>query len=301
MTSWHSYGKVYNLGHKAVTELFDGPVVIEEKVDGSQFSFGLFDGEIKCRSRNKEMNIESPVGMFQEAAITVAGLKDKLHPGWTYRGEYLRTPKHNALAYDRVPKGHIIIFDIAVGEEDYLPYIDKANEAERLGLEVVPIISAGKVESAEELEKFLERDSTLGGQKIEGVVIKNYDRFGPDKKILMGKHVSEKYREMHDKKWVGERTGPRAIIDQISEALATEARWEKAVQHLRDRGELEGEPRDIGKLIVEAQNDIGEECEDMIKDMLYVWAIRNIRKGAVRGLAEWYKGKLLEQQFADKS
>ena len=45
MTVLTSYPKVYQLGHKAVLDIFSGPVVIQEKIDGSQFSFGLVGGE----------------------------------------------------------------------------------------------------------------------------------------------------------------------------------------------------------------------------------------------------------------
>ena len=40
-TSWHSYPKVYAIGHAYLGALFDGEVVVTEKVDGSQFSFGI--------------------------------------------------------------------------------------------------------------------------------------------------------------------------------------------------------------------------------------------------------------------
>ncbi len=39
--SWHSYPKIYGLGHKAITELLSDNVMVEEKIDGSQFSFGI--------------------------------------------------------------------------------------------------------------------------------------------------------------------------------------------------------------------------------------------------------------------
>ena len=42
-TSWHSYPQIYNLGHKAIAGIFDDDVLIEEKIDGSQFSFGRGD------------------------------------------------------------------------------------------------------------------------------------------------------------------------------------------------------------------------------------------------------------------
>jgi hypothetical protein len=43
MTSWHSYPKLYAMGHRAIADLLLDDVIVQEKVDGSQFSFGLFD------------------------------------------------------------------------------------------------------------------------------------------------------------------------------------------------------------------------------------------------------------------
>lgn len=34
MSSWTSYPKVWNLGHKAIADLLRGEVVVQEKVDG---------------------------------------------------------------------------------------------------------------------------------------------------------------------------------------------------------------------------------------------------------------------------
>ncbi len=60
-------------------------------------------------------------------------------------------------------------------------------EAERLGLEVVPLLHSGRIDSIETFRSFLARTSILGGQPIEGVVIKpvGYNLFGPDKKCLL--------------------------------------------------------------------------------------------------------------------
>ena len=40
----HSYSKVYQIGHKVIRDIFNDEVLIEEKIDGSQFSFGVIDG-----------------------------------------------------------------------------------------------------------------------------------------------------------------------------------------------------------------------------------------------------------------
>lgn len=294
----NSYPQIFALGHRYIKDLFLDDVLIEEKVDGSQFSFGRMSGELFCRSKGCKIHVNAPGSMFSKAVESVSKLD--LHDGWTYRGEYLQKPKHNALAYSRIPNNHVIIFDINTGLENYLTYDEKKRESERIGLEIVPILYYGKVDNPETLLSFLEHDSILGGQKIEGVVVKNYSRFGQDKKVLMGKYVSEKYKEVHNKEWGESNPKNTDIVQSIVVAYRTDARWMKAVQHLKERGELTDSPKDIGLLIKEAQSDIVKECADEIKELLWNKYKSTILRGATSGLPEWYKQELLGLQFDDE-
>ena len=300
MSSWHSYGKIYNIGHPAVKDLFQGPVLIEEKVDGSQFSFGVFDGEIKCRSKGKEQLVAAPDKMFNQAIETVKLLKDILRPGWTYRGEYLNKPRHNALAYDRIPKNNIILFDIAVNEETYLTRIEKETEANRIGLEIVPQFKL-EIKNADDIKMLLEYTSILGGQKIEGIVVKNYTRFGSDGKTLMGKHVSEAFKEVHKLTWGESNPSKKDILAFLIYKYKHPTRWNKAIQHLQEAGNLTNSPKDIGNLIKEVQRDIKEECSEEIAQELMRYAMEHILRGSIAGLPEWYKEKLLELQFEENN
>ena len=106
----NSYPKVYNLGHPAIKELFEDSVIIDEKIDGSQFSFAKINNELLCKSKGKELFINQPEKMFSRALATVIKIKDKLKEGYINRAEYLQKPKHNTLAYDRIPNNHLIIF-----------------------------------------------------------------------------------------------------------------------------------------------------------------------------------------------
>ena len=74
--SYHSYPKVWALGHSAIKELLFDEVTVEEKVDGSQFSFGRFNGEFKCRSKGAHIIPDAPEAMFAEgvAFFTIADL-----------------------------------------------------------------------------------------------------------------------------------------------------------------------------------------------------------------------------------
>src|SRR5688572_28061934 len=143
MNQIRSYPSVMQVGHKMIADIFKSPVLVEEKVDGSQFSFGLIGGELVCRSKGKQQLLDAPDEMFKKAIENIRTFI--LHPEWTYRGEYLSKPKHNTLAYSRVPANNIILYDIDAGLEEYMSPAEKHAEAARLGLEFVPVLFEGLV------------------------------------------------------------------------------------------------------------------------------------------------------------
>lgn len=289
-----SYPEIYQIGHRHIKDIFASPVVIEEKVDGSQFSMCRFGGVLSCRSKGKDIIIDAPEKMFNAAIETAKSLD--LHDGWTYRCEYLSKPKHNTLAYSRVPAKHLIVFDVMTGPETYLTPVEKRFEANRIGLECVPCF-LGDLPGITNLskglaEELLQKDSILGGCKVEGFVVKNYAMFTPDKKIAIAKYVSEAFKEKHQHEWKSANPGPTDVIQLIAAQLRTDARWEKAVQHLRDEGKLSGDLKDIGPLINEVKADIEKEETDWIKDRLFAHFSQQIIRQTTYGLPEWYKGKM---------
>lgn len=325
MSSWGSYPQIFSLGHRAIRDLLDGDVNVEEKVDGSQFSFGLVESNtddagnvvdaeytkidgisysLKIRSKGAVMHIDAPEKMFNKGAETVKRLAEEglLHPGWTYRGEFLAKPAHNALAYERVPMGNVILFDVSTGDQEYLSYADKAKEAARLGLECVPLLFSGRILDASTIRNFFSTTSILGGQCIEGVVIKpvGYDQFGTDKKVLLGKLVSESFKEVHRKTWGENNPTSKDIIGQVVEQYRTPARWAKALIHMREEGKIKDDVTDIGPILKAVAPDVKKECEEEIKDIMFKWGWPSISRGLVAGLPEWYKGELLKRQFENE-
>jgi hypothetical protein len=293
-----SYPSLFNLGHKALANLFEAPVIIEEKVDGSQFSFGNEGGVIACRSKGKQINVEDPEKLFGKAVETVLRLASKLPDGLIFRGEYLAKPHHNTLTYGRAPAQFVIIYDIQTAGEYYLEREEKQSLCDELGLELVPEFYRGMIPqdgSTEFLASFFGRSSILGGS-IEGIVIKpaSYDLFGVDKKLLVAKYVREEFREVHKATWKqehGEKTGAD-IITGLARQFATPARWEKAVHHLRDAGLLVNAPQDIGKLMAEVPVDVAKEEADAIKEALFTWVWPQLKRKLTAGLPEWYKDRL---------
>lgn len=293
----YSYPTVFSLGHKAIQGIFDSPVIVEEKIDGSQFSFGVIEGELQARSKGKQFILDAPEKMFNKAIDTIREIAPALKPDWIYRGEFLGKPKHNVLCYDRIPNKGVILYDISPGLEEYLTPEEKQFEANRIGLECVPHLYSGMVSGFEMFKDFLDKISILGGTKVEGVVVKNYLLFTAEKKVAMGKYVSEQFKEVAGGEWRKANPTARDIVDQLILKYKTPARWMKAVQHLRDAGNLEGSPRDIGNLIREVPVDILKENEQDIKDALFNHFWKHIQRGVVAGLPEWYKDELAKDAF----
>ncbi len=145
----------------------------------------------------------------------------------------------------------------------------------------------------------LDQDSLFGGCKIEGVVIKpvGYVLYGEDKKALLGKFVSEVFKETHQQSWKESNPSNKDVLDRLAKVYGTQARWLKATQHLRESGQLENSPRDIGNLLKEVVVDVEKECKEEIMQKLWEHSWPSLRRMLTGGLPEWWKEKLLREQF----
>lgn len=294
-----SYSEVFTLGHPAILDIFEDPVYVEEKIDGSQFSFGRVSGEFCCRSKRKDITYDRDK-MFNKAYETAYEVVSNfaLPANCIIRCEYLERPKHNVLCYNRVPHRHLIVYDIEIDNAP-LPYIAKKDMCEKFNLECVPLLHQGKILSSQDVISLMDRESILGGCKIEGMVFKNYQRWTKDKKYYVGKFVAEEFKEKNRHEFKANNPTAKDVVLRLCEELRTEARWQKAVQHLREEGLLCYEPKDIALLIKEVRVDVEKEEKEYIKEELYKHFSRQILSSTIHGLPEWYKVKLMEGVFKD--
>lgn len=303
-----AFPKIFQLGHRHTLNIWDGPVEITEKVDGSQFGFGKINNQIVCRSRGKQIILDAPDALFDKAVDYVVNIfaHKSVPDNFIFWGEYLKKPKHNVLAYNRVPKNHIALFGGMDLESGLLFKWNKLEEwADFLDVDIVPLLDQtdnGNENVVQSLQQLLEHESFLGGPKIEGVVIKNYYHELWVGEVLFplqaAKYVSEKYKEKHDHKAKADKHGG---VQGFIDSFRTEARWLKAIQHLRENGALLGEPKDIGPLIWEIQTDLIEEHEDEIKEHLYKTFLPQFKRKAIAGFPEYYKEYLVKQMEVNKN
>jgi hypothetical protein len=293
-----AFPKILHVGEKAIAELFDGEVEVTEKLDGSQLGFGVVNGELIVRSKGKEQDLDNPDKMFGVAVQYLKSVftEGKLIEGAFYYGEYLEKPRHSTLAYDRTPTNNISLFGVMMGGEfkDY-DYIKK--EAARLGVDAVPLIFKGKLENAEAVLELVKGVSYLGGSQREGVVVKAYrdwEYLGRlHYTVMAGKYVTEEFKEVHQKDWKKLNTG-KGKLEVMKAQYKSEARWRKAVQHLRDDGLLTGTPKDIGPLMKEVKADVELEEKENIKNQLWSLFGDDFLREAQTGLPQWYKEQIVK-------
>lgn len=318
MSNLPSIPKIHTLGNRENHGIFEELVQVEEKIDGSQFSFGVVGGRIEFRSKGQPVDPEN-AGMFKLACVNaVTAIQTALRPGQDLQGlifqcEYLAKPKHNILAYGRVPTNHLVLFDVRFPDGSYANSMVREEWAKALGIEVVQVFYYGYLPGTTNLDSFGEyhqRESQLGGCKVEGVVVKNYFKKHPDAQTsrspMTAKIVAPSFKEKRASVPQNPgKAGATDIVDKLVNCLRTEARWLKAIQHLREAGKLENCNKDIGPLCKEIQADIVGEEETWIKQKLFEEFSKEILNGCVRGFAPFYQ-KLLangpsvyqEQQIA---
>jgi hypothetical protein len=288
-----SIPKIYTVGTRFNYEVLQGAVVIEEKYDGSQFTFMLQGGQLFCRSKSTQINLEDP-GMFAPAVEAAKQRVPLMEEGHLFCCEFLARERHNVLKYGRPPQGFLVLYDVRCPDGQWLSPSQKGMAAFAMCIEPVRVLHIGEFTGC--LDNLLGQESSLGGAKMEGIVIKNYAKSHPDREgwPMTAKLVAAEFKEKQSSGHpVNPKAGPGEFIQSLINSLRTEPRWIKAINHLRESGQLKNEPQDIGPLVREIQSDIKAEESDWIKQQLFDQFWSEISKGAIQGFALWYKNHVL--------
>ena len=298
-----AFPKIQQFGARGTELLFNGPVTITEKMDGSQAQFRVtHEGQLVVGSKRQFFTTREDCNRnFAPLWDFAASIQDQIVPGVTHYGEFFRGPKQNILVYDNAPKGGFCLFAMKVPNEgrndEWLDYEDLELAAVRYGCAVVPLLFEGELDKdtcLDVVDMLLKRPSFLGGPNIEGVVISNNNveikRDDEVQTIVTAKIVSAEFREKMGAKVKVQRDGP---IQSMQKALTDPARWAKAVQAMRDDGTLAGDNSDIGKLMKWVNEDFQDENspEDLAM-ALWAAAGKEVLRGVTNGLPQWYKEQL---------
>jgi hypothetical protein len=282
-------GKVERYGARPEHRLLGeaGLVRVDEKIDGSQIQFGVFGGELRIESKSREQSVAAPDKMFQAAIDSVVERKDLLSCGRTYMGEYLMKPHHNVLTYDRVPEGHIVLFDVVDHEGQTYGPITLREEAEAVHLEVVQFETMPALDAIRIGQSNPQYFKSMLGGPSEGIVVKT---MGALDTRIVAKFVSDQFKEVKGDRTTRNIANPaKNVAVTMANKYCPSARFLKAVQRLKEEDLWTGSMKDIPKIREYVARDLTEECAEDIKAELYELYRKEIQKSALRPIAAWYE------------
>lgn len=312
---------------------------LQEKMDGSNFGFHSDGSQIKYYNKGSEVK-ENPV--WRKSIKGIDTIKHKLNQNYIYYGESITEKCHVTITYDTTPPFWVILYDIK--EKDTgrnLHYTEVKIEADRLGLMMAQVLhdNTGLNKNIAYIVPELIYDiengkikSCLGGN-IEGIVIKHPTFKGSDGNISYRrqKYVTSQHKEQHHMKNIKikvDKSSPDNAFFEYGKTYATEARFMKSVQRLKEKNILNPNKNKNIKplmddldsdLLSERKNDIveyiwnffektindaidnkekmfGSIClnydskldYEYIKEMLFIEYSNNVLKGSREGFVSWY-------------
>lgn len=182
-----------NLSKKEVQALLTGHITVEEKIDGANVCIlGLKDGTFRLQKRGSLVD----KGEHPQFGRFKAWANEKFIPGVQYvpkdmyiYGEFMWATHH--IYYDNLPDWFICI-DIFVNNKtnrfEYLNRESKEGFCKAWGIEVVPLLFDGYVDSITEIEDLVAGPSEYStDHEREGIVVKNH------RKQMKGKIVRPEF------------------------------------------------------------------------------------------------------------
>jgi len=299
------YPKILHIGAPLVETVFFEEIELSEKCDGSQCRVNLTNEFVATGSKNQNV---ADYGMFEIAHNYSKVIHEETE--WRQFGdditlfcEFLKSPKHNTISYDRVPLNNLYLFGALV-DGVHMKTDDLNDIAKCFDIDPPNIMYEGNVESAEELKEFMTHESYLGGSLVEGVVIKNYNRTYDPLQVhsqafigypMCAKFVREDFKAANAKRW--NTLDRKKGVDAIVEMFFVGEMFQKTIQHLRDEGKITYTKKDLQYLIPEFFDDLMDEKKDAMTRMIMAEVFKVLKKRASGYVVKSWIDYLTERQF----
>ena len=267
------YMDIERLKDKYVDGFVQGDdIIVQEKIDGANFSirYSEDDNTVKAFSRKKVLELGNNLrGAWEWSQKLDVDLVHKvLGNGLVLFGEWLVS---HTIVYPQDRYQNAYFYDVWDSEnEKYLPQSEVKEIVNQLGLIYVPVFYEGKFESWDHLSQFVGK-TDLGGEKGEGIVVKNMTRLNdPNTRLpfytkIVAAEFCETKAHRNSKPVDMEKVEQRKVLQDTVETIVTEARVKKLVHKMVDEGIIP-EDWDEHNMKVIAQNIGKEVYYDCLKE-----------------------------------
>lgn len=254
---FRKYQSLERFGKTEVKDIEIGECVIFPKIDGTNSSVWLKEGEVRAGSRKKELSLEADNAGFYKFATAHEGIKEylKKHPTHRLYGEWL--VPHSLRTYRDDAWRRFYIFDVCIdkGEDEveYLPYNIYHPLLEEFDLDYIPPLGVVRNGTPEQFIHYLEENIFLIQDEKgagEGIVIKNYDFYNRFGRQTWAKMVTSEFKEKHVRSMRTPQVNDDYIVEEkIIKEFCTEAFIEKEYAKLVNAQDGRFNSKDIPKLL----------------------------------------------------
>lgn len=236
------YQHVERFGNEEVDGIELGVTYIFPKIDGTNASVWLDNGQVKGGSRNRELSLDNDNAGFLQWVISNPKIIQYLLDNPTHRffGEWL--VPHSLKTYREEAWRKFYIFDVTIDKDEgfeYLPYEIYSERLDKYGLDYIPLLIKYKNGNYDRFMQQLKANSFLikEGEGIgEGVVIKNYDFYNKYGRQTWAKIVGNEFKEKHIKEFGANEIELAMLEERIVNEILTEAFIEKEYSKLAKDG-----------------------------------------------------------------
>ena len=246
------YQHLERFGTTEVERIELGECYVFPKIDGTNSSVWIENGEIKAGSRNRELSLEKDNAGFYEWVLKQENIKNFLceNPNLRLFGEWL--VPHSLKTYRENAWRNFYVFDVAEvkSKEDllhegddhliYKHYNFYQPILEKYGINYIPPISIIQKGDYDYFVKQLEKNVFLiedGKGAGEGIVIKNYDFRNKYNRNTFAKIVTSEFKEKHAKEMGASVVKRKDLIEEtIADEFITKALCEKVFSKIENQG-----------------------------------------------------------------
>lgn len=268
------YIDVERLDKEDCEGLLLGVCYIFPKIDGTNASIWLEDGQVHFGSRTRDLSIDEAKDNFdfrsrwgsQEATKLVGYFK--CYPDYILYGEYL--VPHSLKTYRASAWKRFYVFDVYNKVlNKFVKYDEYIDELSVHGIDFIPLLRIISNPSTKQLENLRDQNTYLiedGKGLGEGIVIKQYNWENKFHRVVYGKLVRNEFKEDNMRAFGGNKVqeGGKLIEMDIVQRFVTDGRINKVLEKMK--GEKPWESRRIPELLHKVYNDfITEEIWDILK------------------------------------
>jgi len=279
MGNFKRYQHIERFGSDEVEHIELGECHVFPKLDGTNGSIWLHDGQICCGSRNRELSLDNDNQGFMAWAMAQPNILVYLldNPHHRLYGEFLI--QHSLSTYRQDAWRRFYVFDVTVDTDDlevgpeagfiYLPYEHYKPGLEARGIDYIPPVSIISNSNYEQLVEQLHKNVFMieDGKGVgEGIVLKRYgykNRFG---RTTWAKLVTSEFKERHAKVMGSNiMLGKKMVEEEIVDKYVTKALVEK--EHAKIKAESGWNSKMIPRLLGTVYHAlVSEECWHFVKE-----------------------------------